>query len=70
VGELTLFGNWFDDYILDELTGEQQDGLQVVRFVQKDARFVGAEFSATWTCWRACATTWISRSAATSCAPD
>jgi iron complex outermembrane receptor protein len=45
-GELTLFANWFDDYIFDELTGEQADGLRLVRFVQKDARFVGAEISA------------------------
>jgi iron complex outermembrane receptor protein len=42
-GELTLFANWFDKYIFDELTGEEQDGLQVVQFVQKDARFMGAE---------------------------
>jgi iron complex outermembrane receptor protein len=45
-GELTFFANWFGDYIFDELTGEEADGLQVVRFVQKDARFVGAELTA------------------------
>ena len=45
-GELSFFANWFDEYIFDELTGEEEDGLQVVRFVQKDARFVGAELSA------------------------
>ncbi len=45
-GELTLFGNWFDKYIFEELTGEEEDGLQVVRYVQKDARFAGAEVSA------------------------
>jgi iron complex outermembrane receptor protein len=45
-GELTLFGNWFDKYIFEDLTGEEEDGLQVVRYVQKDARFVGAELSA------------------------
>lgn len=45
-GELTFFGNWFDKYIFDELTGEEEDGLQVVQFVQKDARFVGAEAEA------------------------
>jgi iron complex outermembrane receptor protein len=45
-GELTLFANWFDKYIFDELTGEEEDGLQVVQFVQKDARFIGAELEA------------------------
>jgi iron complex outermembrane receptor protein len=45
-GEVSLFGNWFDGYIYEELTGEEEDGLQVVRFVQRDARFVGAELSA------------------------
>jgi iron complex outermembrane receptor protein len=45
-GELTFFANWFDKYIFDELTGEEEDGLQVVQFVQKDARFVGAEAEA------------------------
>jgi iron complex outermembrane receptor protein len=45
-GELSLFGTWFDDYIFEELTGEEEDGLQVIRFVQRDARFVGAELSA------------------------
>jgi iron complex outermembrane receptor protein len=45
-GALTLFGNWFDKYIFDELTGEEEDGLQVVQFVQRDAQFLGAEIEA------------------------
>jgi iron complex outermembrane receptor protein len=45
-GQVTLFGNWFDKYIFEELTGEEEDGLQVVQYVQKDARFVGAELEA------------------------
>jgi iron complex outermembrane receptor protein len=45
-GELTFFGNWFDDFIFEELTGEEEDGLPVARYVQKNARFVGAELSA------------------------
>jgi iron complex outermembrane receptor protein len=42
-GQLTLFANRFDDYIFDQVTGEEEDGLQVVQFVQKDARFMGGE---------------------------
>jgi iron complex outermembrane receptor protein len=42
-GQLTLFANWFDKFIFEQLTGEEQDSLQLVRFVQKDARFMGAE---------------------------
>jgi iron complex outermembrane receptor protein len=45
-GALTLFGNWFDKYIFDELTGEEEDGLTVVQFVQRDAQFLGAEVEA------------------------
>jgi iron complex outermembrane receptor protein len=42
-GELNVFLNRFDDYIFEELTGEEMDGLQVVRYVQRDAEFRGAE---------------------------
>jgi iron complex outermembrane receptor protein len=45
-GQLSFFGNWFDDYIFERLTGEERDGLRVVRFSQADARFVGAELEA------------------------
>ena len=42
-GELSLFTNRFDDYIYESLTGEEEDGLPVVRYVQRDATFWGAE---------------------------
>jgi iron complex outermembrane receptor protein len=45
-GELTFFTNTFDKYIFEDLTGEEEDGLQVARYVQRDARFRGAEIDA------------------------
>jgi iron complex outermembrane recepter protein len=42
-GEVNLFVNRFDGFIYPELTGGEQAGLQVVRYVQRDARFMGAE---------------------------
>jgi len=45
-GQFAVFLNRFDDYIYEELTGEEEDGLQVVRFVQRDATFRGFEASA------------------------
>jgi iron complex outermembrane receptor protein len=45
-GQLAFFLNRFDDYIYEELTDEEEDGLQVVRFVQRDATFRGFEASA------------------------
>jgi iron complex outermembrane receptor protein len=45
-GQLALFLNRFDDYIYEELTGEEEDGLPVVQFVQRDATFRGLEASA------------------------
>jgi iron complex outermembrane receptor protein len=42
-GDLTLFMNRFDGYIFEQLTGQEEDGLQVIEFVQRDADFVGAE---------------------------
>jgi iron complex outermembrane receptor protein len=46
-GEASLFVNRFDDYIFEEVTGEEENGLPVARFVQADARFVGGEAGAT-----------------------
>ena len=40
-GELILFANRFDGFIFEEPTGEAEDGLDVVRFVQRDARVPG-----------------------------
>ena len=45
-GQLNVFLNRFDDYIFEETTGEEEDGLQVFRFVQRDAQFQGAEAQA------------------------
>jgi iron complex outermembrane recepter protein len=42
-GEVNLFLNRFDDYIFEELTDEEEDGLVVARFLQRDASFRGAE---------------------------
>jgi iron complex outermembrane receptor protein len=42
-GDVTFFMNQFDGFIFEQLTGEEEDGLQLIEFVQRDARFVGAE---------------------------
>lgn len=44
---VNLFANRFDDFIYEELTGEVEDGLTVVRYVQADTEFLGAEFQGT-----------------------
>jgi iron complex outermembrane receptor protein len=41
------FLNRFDDYIFQELTGEEEDGLPVLHYVQGDARFYGVEGEVT-----------------------
>jgi len=45
-GSLNLFVNSFDGYVYEEPTGDLEDGLAVVRFVQRDAEFVGGELDA------------------------
>ncbi len=47
-GEITFFANRFDDYIFEQATGEEEDGLPVFRYVQRDAEFRGAELSGVW----------------------
>jgi iron complex outermembrane receptor protein len=42
-GELNLFLNRFDGFIYEEATGEEEDGLQVFRYLQRDADFRGGE---------------------------
>ncbi len=42
-GSLSLFTSRADDYVYDDFTGEEEDALPVVRFVQADAEFTGAE---------------------------
>jgi iron complex outermembrane receptor protein len=43
VGSITVFANRFDGFIFEQLTDEEQDDLQVIRFTQRDAEFVGGE---------------------------
>jgi iron complex outermembrane receptor protein len=45
-GELNGFLNRFDDFIFEEFTGEEEDGLAVVQYVQRDADFRGLEAQA------------------------
>lgn len=47
-----LFGASYDGYIDQRPTGDVEDGLPVYRFVQTDARFVGAEVEAQLELWR------------------
>lgn len=42
-GELSLFNSAFDGFIFEAPTGEVEDGFGVFGFVQRDARFRGAE---------------------------
>ncbi|MEM8694581.1 MAG: TonB-dependent receptor [Pseudomonadota bacterium] len=46
---LTGFATWFDDYIFDTETGEEEDDLPVFQYFQRDATYYGfeAEISAT-----------------------
>jgi len=45
-GSLNLFVNSFDRFVYEQPTGELEDGLSVVRFVQRDAEFAGGEIDA------------------------
>lgn len=47
-GAVNLFVNRFDGFIYEAFTGLQEDGLEVVRFVQEDAEFLGAEVDLLW----------------------
>lgn len=40
---LTLFANWFDNYIFQANTGEEEDELPVFQYLQQDARYYGFE---------------------------
>lgn len=42
-GEVGFFSNWFSDFIFERFTGEEEEGLPVIRFSQADARFTGFE---------------------------
>ena len=45
-GSFNLFWNDFDGFIYESFTGDLEDGLDVLRFVQRDAEFRGAELAA------------------------
>jgi iron complex outermembrane receptor protein len=45
-GELTLFATRFDGFIFESFTDEEEEGLRVLRYVQRDTRFVGGELHA------------------------
>ncbi len=47
-GAVNFFVNRFDGFIYEELTGGEEDGLDVVRFVQRDAELTGAEIDLLW----------------------
>ena len=49
---VSLFGNWFDDYIFQADTGEEEDGLPVFQYFQQDARYFGFEAEASATLYR------------------
>jgi iron complex outermembrane receptor protein len=49
----TLFANWFDDYIFQTETGEEEDGLPVFQYFQRDARYYGFEIEGSATLFRA-----------------
>ena len=48
----SLFANWFDDYIFQAATGEEQDELPVFRYFQRDATYYGFELEASATLYR------------------
>lgn len=41
--ELSFFRNAFDGYVFERFTGEEQEGLRVIRYEQRDALFWGME---------------------------
>jgi iron complex outermembrane receptor protein len=49
---VSLFANWFDDYIFQADTGEEEDDLPVFQYFQQDARYFGFEAEASATLYR------------------
>jgi iron complex outermembrane receptor protein len=45
-GTLNVFFDRFDDFVFESFTGETEDGLAVIRFLQADADFQGVEAEA------------------------
>jgi iron complex outermembrane receptor protein len=52
-GELNLFSNRFDGFVFADPSGEEEDGLQVLRYAQADAHFRGLEAAAHFELWHA-----------------
>lgn len=50
-GSVTAFANDFDGYIYENPTGEEEDGLPVYAFTQRDARFHGIEAAGMLHLW-------------------
>ncbi|MEM1181877.1 MAG: TonB-dependent receptor [Acidobacteriota bacterium] len=50
-GELNLYQNNFSDFIFQNFTGEEEDGLPVLVYSQADADFQGAELQARLGLW-------------------
>ena len=50
---LSVFANWFDDYIFQANTGEEEDELPVFQYFQRDARYYGFEVEASATLFEA-----------------
>jgi iron complex outermembrane receptor protein len=46
---LTGFANWFNDFIYEDETGEEEDGLPVFQYFQRDATYYGFEAEASAT---------------------
>jgi iron complex outermembrane receptor protein len=49
----TAFANWFDDFIFQADTGEEEDDLPVFKYFQRDARYYGFEVEASATLFEA-----------------
>lgn len=43
----TAFATWFDDFIYQDATGEEEDGLPVFQYLQRNATFTGFELEAS-----------------------
>ena len=50
-GSVTAFANDFDGYIYENPTGEEEDGLPVYAFTQRDTRFHGSEAAGMLHLW-------------------
>jgi iron complex outermembrane receptor protein len=50
-GEITLFFNRFDDFIYQAFSGEEIEGLNVLRYTHGDAEFQGGELDIEYDIW-------------------